>query len=239
MTRMHAEIHGLGAFYESPCGRVAARFLAARFAALWPQTRGMSVLGLGWAAPYLPLWSGQAARCVALVPPELGAPEGFAPGCVALGPEERLPFADLCFDRVLIVHGLEAAENARRLLREVWRVLRDDGRVIVAVPNRRGLWAQFEHTPLGHGQPYSPGQVQRLLTRQMFAVERRDAALFWPPFPWAAVQGVGAAWERTGQTIWPGRYAGMVIAEARKDLFAGIPAEAVSLRRTVFATARE
>lgn len=237
MTRMHAEIHGLGAFYESPCGRAAARFLAARFAALWPETRGMSVLGVGWAAPYLPLWREQAARCIALVPPELGAPEGFAPGNVALGLEERLPFPDLSFDRVLIVHGLEAAENARRLLREVWRVLRDDGRIILAVPNRRGLWAQFEHTPLGHGQPYSPGQVQRLLTRQMFAVERRDAALFWPPFPWAAVQGIGTAWERTGRTIWPTRYAGVVIAEARKDLFAGIPAESVALRRRVLAAA--
>jgi SAM-dependent methyltransferase len=237
MNPMHAEIHGLGAFYESPCGRAAGRFLAARFAALWPETRGMSVLGLGWAAPYLPLWRAQAARCIALVPPELGAPEGFAPGSVALGLEERLPFPDLSFDRVLLVHGLEAADNARRLLREVWRVLRDDGRLLIAVPNRRGLWAQFEHTPLGHGQPYSPGQVQRLLARQMFALERRDAALFWPPFPWAAVQGIGTAWERTGQTIWPSRYAGMVIAEARKDLFAGIPAEAVAVRRHVLAAA--
>ena len=77
--------------------------------------------------------------------------------------EDALPFPDLLFDRVLLVHGLEAAENARRLLREVWRVLKDDGRLLVVAPNRRGMWAHVESTPFGHGQPYSPGQLGRLL----------------------------------------------------------------------------
>ena len=36
-----------------------------------------------------------------------------------------LPFRDGAFDRVLLVHGLEAADHARRMLREVWRVLRE------------------------------------------------------------------------------------------------------------------
>ena len=96
--------------------------------------------------------------------------------------EDALPFPDLCFDRILLVHGLEMAENARRLLRETWRVLKDDGRLLVVAPNRRGLWAHTEHTPFGHGQPYSPGQVSRLLARHMFHVEHRDSALFTPPW---------------------------------------------------------
>ena len=95
--------------------------------------------------------------------------------------EAALPFPDLHFDRVLLVHGLEAAENARGLLREVWRVLKDDGRLLVVAPNRVGVWAHVESTPFGYGTPYSPGQIGRLLEASMFRVERRDFALYLPP----------------------------------------------------------
>jgi SAM-dependent methyltransferase len=131
------------------------------------------------------------------------------------------------------VHGLEAAENAWRLLREAWRVLRDDGRLIVVVPNRRGLWALADGTPFGQGQPYSPGQISRLLTGAMFRIERRDAALFWPPTPFRLVLRGARAWERTGRLLAP-QLAGVTITEAAKDSYAAIPVvEGVRARRRV------
>ena len=30
------------------------------------------------------------------------------------------------------------------MMRELWRVLADGGRMIVVAPNRRGLWARFD-----------------------------------------------------------------------------------------------
>ena len=39
----------------------------------------------------------------------------------------------------------------------------------------------WRRTPFGHGQPYSPGQVGRLLAASLFRVERRDTALYLPP----------------------------------------------------------
>jgi SAM-dependent methyltransferase len=230
---MSGEVHGLGAFYGSPAGAAAERLVARRLATLWPSLRGQAVLGIGHAAPYLGLWQGDATRCVALSPAQLGLArypaEGPARALVA--EEEHLPFADLAFDRILLVHGLEMAEHARRLLREVWRVLKDDGRVLVVAPNRRGLWAHAEHTPFGHGQPYSTGQVTRLLTRHLFKVERRDFALFAPPY--APFLRWGAGWERFGRAVCPARYAGLSIVEARKDLLAAAPAGAVAVGRRV------
>ena len=79
------------------------------------------------------------------------------PNLCCAGQEDALPFPDLCFDRILLMHGLEVAENARRLLREVWRVLKDDGLLLVVAPNRRGLWAHVESTPFGRGSPIRPG----------------------------------------------------------------------------------
>ncbi len=224
---MSHEVHGLGAFYSSPAGQVAARLLRRRLRVLWPNARGQAVLGLGYASPYLRLWREEAARCVCLVPSHLRPwrwPR-HAPSRTAIAEEDALPFPDLSFDRVLLVHGLEAAENARRLLREAWRVLKDDGLLLVVVPNRLGLWALRETTPFGHGQPYSIGQLEALLRRQMFRVERRDAALFVPPFRNRLLLRGASAWERAGQVLSP-RLGGLTLVEARKDMFAGLPVEA-------------
>ncbi|MBB5689523.1 class I SAM-dependent methyltransferase [Roseomonas alkaliterrae] len=227
---MGAEVHGLATFYGSAPGAAASRLVAQRLRALWPSLRGLGLLGIGHATPYMPLWEAEAARAIALTPAQLGPPPA-GPGARLAAAEDALPFPDLSFDRVLLVHGLEMSENVRRLLREIWRVLKDDGRLMVVAPNRRGIWAHSEHTPFGHGQPYSPGQVTRLLERHLFRVERRDSALYTPPY--APFLRAGNAWERCGRAIWPARYAGLAIVEAQKDLLAAMPAGAVAARRVV------
>lgn len=235
---MSHEVHGLENFYATPSGLVAARLLRDRLRALWPRLPGQSVLGLGYASPFLRLWrpggADGARRCIALVPPHLPRwrwPRSAA-SCTAVGAEDALPFSDLLFDRILLVHGLENAENARRLLREAWRVLKDDGRLLVVAPNRLGVWAHLEHTPFGHGQPYSPGQLERLLRRQMFRVERRGAALFVPPFRSRLLLRSAGGWERVGPALYP-RFAGATLVEVGKDFAEVIPAGGVRARRRV------
>jgi SAM-dependent methyltransferase len=237
---MTTEVHGLAAFYGSRGGWTTTRLLAARMAALWPSLPGQSVLGLGWAGPYLGLWRAEARRCVALVPAHLPSADRvrWEEGSCAtlLAEEEHLPFPDASFDRVLLVHGLEAAENARRLLREVWRVLKDDGRVMLVVPNRAGMWAHLDRTPFGHGQPYSRGQIGRLLGRHLFREERRDAALFVPPYGLRFLGRSAPVLERAGRLLCP-RLGGVFLIEAEKDLFSAMPAGAVAVRRRVMAAA--
>lgn len=230
---MRDENLGLEGFYATPTGLVAARLLRDRLRAFWPKLPGQSVLGLGYASPFLRLWRAEAARCVAVVPPHL--PRWRWPrkaACrTAIAEDDALPFPDLCFDRILLVHGLETTENARRLLREAWRVLKDDGRLLVAAPNRLSFWAQLERTPFGHGQPYSPNQLERLLRRQMFCVERRGGALYVPPFKTRVLLRGAEGWERLGPAVFP-RFAGLTLLEAGKDMFAAIPAaEAATVAR--------
>lgn len=235
---MAADAHLAADFYATARGGVAARVLRVRLRRLWPDLGGCSLLGLGYPAPYLRLWRGQAARCVALTPAQVGVarwPAG-APNLACTAEEDALPFPDLCFDRVLIVHGLEAAENARRLLREIWRVLKDDGALLVVAPNRRGLWAHVETTPFGHGQPYSAGQIGRLLAASLFRVERRDVALFVPPTNLRLVLRAAGLLERAGPRTLP-RFAGVTLTEAVKDVYAAMPLAAVPRRRLVLADA--
>jgi SAM-dependent methyltransferase len=235
---MATDAHAASEFYATTRGVVVARLLRERLALLWPSLTGQAVLGIGYAAPYLRLWREDAARCIALTPAQVGAarwPAG-APNLSCTAEEDALPFPDLCFDRILLVHGLEAAENARRLLREVWRVLKDDGRLIVVAPNRRGMWAHVESTPFGQGQPYSPGQIGRLLAASMFRIERRDTALYLPPTRLRVLLRGAKLWERSGRTVLP-RLAGVTITEAVKDAYAAVPVHAVLRRRMVLAEA--
>jgi SAM-dependent methyltransferase len=235
---MAADAHAAADFYGTARGAVTARLLRARLLALWPDLRGQSVLGVGYAAPYLRLWREQAARCIALTPAQMGAtrwPVG-SPCLSCTAEEDALPFPDLLFDRVLLVHGLEAADNARRMLREIWRVLKDDGRLLVVAPNRAGVWAYWESTPFGHGQPYSFGQLGRLLAGALYRVERRDTALWVPPVHSRLVLRSAELAERTGRRLTPG-LAGVILTEAVKDVYAAMPVKPVPRRRLVLAEA--
>lgn len=219
-------------FYATRQGTVTARILRERLAVLWPDLAGQELLGLGYAAPYLRLWRERARRCIALTPAQAGAarwPAGHANlSCTA--EEDALPFPDLSFDRILVVHGLEGAENARRLLRELWRVLKDDGRLLLVVPNRRSPWAYVEATPFGQGQPYSPRQLGALLAASLFRIERRDTALYLPPLKQRLFLRSAALWERSGRRLSP-QFAGVTISEAVKDCFAAVPTLQLAPRR--------
>jgi SAM-dependent methyltransferase len=236
---MTTDAHAAAEFYRTSRGVVTARLLRARVAAMWPDMAGCSVLGIGYTTPYLRPWDGQAYRRIALTPAQIGTirwpPD--APNLSCTAEEDALPFPDLVYDRVLLVHGLESAENARRLLREVWRVLKDDGRLLIVTPNRTGWWAYREDTPFGQGQPYTPGQLGRLLAGALFRVERRDTALWMPPLRMRLILRSAPLFERAGRRLMPG-LAGVSITEAVKDVYAAMPLKPLARRRLVRVEAR-
>ena len=115
-----------------------------------------------------------------------------------------LPLPDASVDQLLCVHCLEVAERAGPLLREMWRVLAPEGRLLLIVPNRRGLWARFDTTPFGHGRPYSRGQLERLLTDALFTPLEWTSALYMPPLDRQWLVRWATAFERIGARLWPG-----------------------------------
>ncbi|CCQ74813.1 putative SAM-dependent methyltransferase [Magnetospira sp. QH-2] len=236
---MWNDIVDLRDFYAGDLGHVARRALRRRLRLMWPDVTGMNILGLGYASPYLGLFRSEAQRIVAAMP----APQGVLhwpsdeSNLTALTEELDLPFPDLSMDLVLLAHGLESSENVRPLLREVWRVLSGSGRLLIMVPNRRGLWAQTERTPFGHGHPYSPSQISRLLRECLFTPTRTDQALFIPPFRWRMMLSAAPAWEKLGGRWFPG-LGGVLLVEAGKQLYAGTTVPAKAPRRSYRLLAR-
>ncbi len=110
----------------------------------------------------------------------------------------------------------------RAMLRQVWRVLAPGGRILIVVPNRRGLWARREVTPFGQGQPFSRSQITQALRESMFSPADWENALFVPPFDWRPLLRSARAWERVGSLLWP-RFSGVILVEATKQIYAATP----------------
>ncbi len=219
-------------FYATSLGHVARRMIRGRIRAQWPDVRGLNVLGLGYVTPYLAPFRAEAERVLAAMPAMQGVLHWPTDGggLSTLADVVELPFPDLSMDRVLLVHALECTERVRPMMREIWRVLSGSGRLLVVVPNRRGIWARFERTPFGHGLPYSTGQITRLLRETMFTPLQSSAALYVPPTRSRMVLSSAPAFEEIGQR-WFTAVAGVVLAEATKEIYAGHSEPAARRRR--------
>jgi SAM-dependent methyltransferase len=228
---MALDVVDLRAFYAAPLGRIAHRFLSGVIRHWWRDTTGLSVLGCGFALPYLDLFRDEALRNLAFMPAEQGVvhwPHSGQPiSSSALIEPDLLPLPDGSIDRVLLIHMLEVTDYPRDLLEEVWRVLAPSGRLIVVAPNRRGWWARVDTTPFGYGQPFSRGQLGRLLRDSLFSPERFGEILYIPPFERNVTLRMAPLFERVGGRLaLPG--AGLLMAEATKQLY-----RPVMVRRTV------
>lgn len=231
---MHTDIVDLRQFYHSRLGTLAQRSIAMALASVWTALPSERLMGLGYALPYLDRFRADAERTFAFMPAAQGAvnwPPQEA-SATALVFDEELPLADASVDRVLMVHGLEFAENPRETLMEVWRVLAPGGRLVIVVPSRRGVWARLEHTPFGSGTPYSRNQLTGLLRETNFTPDAFADALLFPPSQYKPAQRLWRTLEPIGRRYWP-FLAGVIIVEAQKRLYQGLPVAERASRRVL------
>lgn len=218
---MRQDVSALEKFYGSPLGQAAGKTLAARVASLWGDLHGEQVLGVGFATPLLSRMGEKAEVRVAAMPAAQGALTWAATAkgvTTVLCEEDRLPFRDALFSRVILMHGLEEAGAPGALLAEIWRVMAPEGRVLVIAANRLGLWARAEATPFGHGRPWTRYQLTNLLSATRFQTTAWTHGLHMPPTGWRPILAMHEGWEKVGETV-SGVMGGAVLVEAKKRLF--------------------
>ena len=219
---MRVDVLALQQFYGGPMGQAALTMAGRRILDAWGDCKGLDVLGFGYATPFMTPWRTSARRTVALMPATQGVERwpSDGPNQTCIGDEDRLPFQEAMFDRILCVHALEEAENPRALMRELWRALAPEGRILICVANRSGMWARTENTPFGQGRPFSRGQMTGLLSDAMFQPVAWSRALYAPPLSWKlATGGAAETWESVGEKAWPAM-GGLLLVEAVKRLYA-------------------
>lgn len=178
-------------------------------------------MGLGYAMPYLADCVSSADAQLAFMMARQGVFRWPDEGAVqsALVDECDLPLLESVVDVALVVHGLELTDAPRDMLREVWRVLAPQGRLFLVVPNRRGVWARFDSSPFGYGQPFSRPQLSVLLRESQFSVVSWSHALYFPPSTRSAVLSAAPAIEGLGSRLMPA-LSGVIIVEAVKQVYA-------------------
>ncbi len=217
---MQPNVADLEEFYRSAPGRAVRAMVMRRLDALWPDLSGQDVLALGYGIPYFT--AEQKTRRLALaMPARQGVEQWPAQDGVKslLVDDEALPFAEGSFDRILVIHGLEDTGAPAMVLREAHRILCPQGRVMVVVPNRSGLWAHNDASPFGHGRAFSRGQMRRLLRECGLQPHAWARALYAPPTRFITSLSSMRAWEQAGERLWPA-FGGVIMVEASKQVLA-------------------
>ncbi len=219
---MHLDVRQIVRFYYgTELGRIVQRSLSDQVSGVWPNTKGQTVAGFGFASPLLNPFLAASRRVLCLMPDQQGVvawPRLRLDGenRSVLVEETSWPVATGLVDRLVVLHGLETCESPAALLEEVWRTLGPGGRAIFIVPNRSGLWARLDATPFGFGRPYSLMQLETLLQNHRFSLERRISALYMPPSHRQFWIRTARYWEGFSHQFPVPFAAGVLIVEATK-----------------------
>ncbi len=208
-------------FYASPLGNATCRLISAKLKPRLGTLRDASVLGMGYATPYLDQFSVETERMFSFMMARQGVIHWPREGQVksALVDEFDLPLLESTVDLALVVHGLELTDSPIEMLQEIWRVMAPQGRLLLVVPNRRGLWASFDSSPFGYGQPFSRTQLGGLLKEAQFSAVSWTQALQMPPITKRVILKGAVAFEHLGDWLMP-RLSGVIIVEAVKQVYA-------------------
>lgn len=224
---MPLDVVDLRAFYASPLGHVARRFIGQAMLRFWPDCSRQRLLGLGFSTPYLSVLGVGAERILAFMPAAQGVVNWPSEGlsASALVEPTLLPLPTASVDRIVLAHALEETESPGDMLEEASRVLSPGGRLIVVAPNRRGLWARMDGTPFGHGRPFSRSQLESLMRGAEFSPENWAEVLYVPPLKRRLLMRSAPVWEQLGAGL-SLPFAGVHVIDATKQFYRRAPLRA-------------
>ncbi|MCH9823778.1 MAG: class I SAM-dependent methyltransferase [Lentibacter algarum] len=218
---MHLDVKDLRNFYyRSTLGRAAQKVIRDQMLTLWPEAKGQTVVGFGFAAPLLRPYLGQARRVTCLMPGPQGVmpwPAG-QPNVSVLCEETHWPIETGHVDRLVVMHGLETSEWPTHVLEECYRVLGPGGRALFIVPNRAGLWSRNDRTPFGYGRPFTMGQLDQQLKLWGFKTEHSQTALYQPPSEKRFWRKTAGFWEKLGHGLPLIAGGGVLMVEVTKQI---------------------
>jgi SAM-dependent methyltransferase len=168
-SSMSIDILDLESFYRADLGQRVAAQVQTALADL-PSALTRFDFGLGYTAPF--------ANMPILMPAQQGSVQSAL--STILVDEFMLPLRDQSQQAILAAHFIEHSRDGEHALREIWRVLQPEGRLVLLVANRRGFWARRDGTPFGTGRPYSRTQLRHAAQAAGFVPVGWSSALHFP-----------------------------------------------------------
>ncbi|MEM2103117.1 MAG: class I SAM-dependent methyltransferase [Candidatus Bathyarchaeia archaeon] len=105
----------------------------------------------------------------------------------------NLPFPDQCVDTVSCFEIIEHLQEPHQLMREIARVLKPNGKLLVSTPNQQSLFLKIQntvHLPRFHDwryvethyQTFTPQTLDSLLKQYGFVITKKIRSIAFPPF---------------------------------------------------------
>ena len=220
-SRSFAAVHR---WLQSPLGQALQETEASVVEQAFDGIFGEYCLQLGlWGEPRAFLKFPRIRRTACLADPD-SAIAGLQPD--TFGQLHLLPVASDTVDAVILPHTLEFSARPHAILREVHRVLRSDGHLIILGFKPGGLWGMRRLLP-GIGLPPAAEHLfsERRLTDWLELLDLRihSSRRYFFRLPISGSHGsVSPVWERRGRRWWP-ELAACYILKARKRLVALTP----------------
>ena len=139
-------------------------------------------------------------RCAVIADSPHGEPS-------AVGEYHRLPLDSDSIDVILLPHTLDYSDRPHEILREVDRVLRADGQIVILGFKPAGLWGLRRLIP-GAGMPPGTDQLisERRLRDWLMLLDMRIRNSLRYFFRWPLPRrklNPSQKWETRGQALWP------------------------------------
>lgn len=219
---MNIDVVDLNEFYRSALSNNAQNIIKKLLLRLRKADKNKRTLFVGFGTPY----AEQTQNEFLLMQAHFGAIAwpSSKENRVLLAYESEWAFTNHIFDEIIIIHGLEYARHAGELLKECYRCLCPEGRIIIIAPNRRGVWVRSDKTPFGFGEPYSLTQLSLLLKKCDFIPVDAMRGLYTLP----TSTRIGNLWAWIFERIAPcalQKFSGLVGVAAVKRVYGGIPAK--------------
>ena len=100
-----------------------------------------------------------------------------------------LPFKDKCFDLVISITLFEFLKTPEKSIKEIFRVLKPGGEVLIGTMNSRSLWflfkrlkSKFVETAYRYARFYTPKELENLLKQSGFKEVQTRGVIFFPSF---------------------------------------------------------
>lgn len=217
---MYVDVETLNSFYKTDIGFRVSETLKLELDSRNLFCRKALVASFGYSLPYLPKFLSLNHQIFVFMPARQGIFEWSEnKNCCKLLMEDYIfPLKNNIIDDFLLIHMLEFSQNAELMLKEIWRVLKPEGRLIIIVPNRKGIWSFYEHTPFGHGVPYSRMQLQNLLKKTNFTLENLQESLYFFPKK-NKVLHLLSRFHMSLSTTQFDYFGGVLLVEAKKNVY--------------------
>lgn len=220
---MKPDISSLHNFYTTPFGISVQKHLCEKIISFWPDAVNDVVVGYGYCIPYLNQYLLRSDRILMVMPSSQGClPWPSAKKCsTVLTVDNLLCLENESVNRLIMIHCFEHSEDPRLLLRELWRVLVDEGHFIIVVPNRHRIWTKNSLIPFLQGKSYSDHQIRMLLTENFLTPLKTTYGFFALPSPSSFSLKIASTLEKIGSCWFP-KLGGLIVIEGCKKTISSI-----------------